>query len=108
MKIRFSQNTINLNFSRGSSVQGLADVLSADPSFSSQVDAIRLVEVEGVLYTIDNRRLAAFQVAGVPVPFRMATPAEVAGSGFKFTSTTGGTSVQVVWPGWYAPRVQGQ
>ena len=38
---------------------------------------IRLVEREGHLISIDNRRLEAFRRAGVDVPTRMATPAEI-------------------------------
>jgi hypothetical protein len=41
------------------------------------VPAIRLVEREGNLITIDNRRLEAFRQAGIDVPTRMASPAEI-------------------------------
>ena len=59
------------------------------------VEPIRIFERDGQWYSLDNRRLLAFQNAGVEVPYRVATPAEVAAEGFKMTSTNGGASVRV-------------
>jgi hypothetical protein len=41
------------------------------------------------------RRLAAFQQAGVDVPYRLATPQEIAAEGWKFTTTNDGTSILI-------------
>lgn len=43
---------------------------------------------------MDNRRLAAFQEAGVDIPYRMATPQEIA-KGWKFTTQNDGTSILI-------------
>lgn len=44
---------------------------------TASLKPIRLVERSGNLISIDNRRLQAFRQAGVDVPTRMATPAEI-------------------------------
>jgi hypothetical protein len=54
-----------------------------------------LVNKDGQLFTLDNRRLAAFQQAGVPVPFQMATPEQAAAQAWKFTTQNGGTSIRI-------------
>ena len=41
------------------------------------MEPIRLVERDGHLVSIDNRRLQAFREAGKDIPTRMATPQEV-------------------------------
>jgi hypothetical protein len=53
------------------------------------------VERDGQLFTLDNRRLEAFRRAGVPIPWRMATPEEIEEESFKFTTKNGGISVKV-------------
>jgi hypothetical protein len=53
------------------------------------------VERDGVYFTLDNRRLEAFRRAGVPIPWRLATPEEVEADAFKFTTRNGGVSVRV-------------
>ena len=53
----------------------------------------------GHWFTLDNRRLVAFQQAGVNIPFRMATPAEVAAEAWKLTTTNGGASI-IIRQGW--------
>jgi hypothetical protein len=47
------------------------------------------------MFTLDNRRLVAFQEAGVGVPFRMATQREITKDAFKFTTRNNGTSIQL-------------
>jgi hypothetical protein len=59
------------------------------------VPPIRLVEKDGQLFTLDNRRLEAFRRAGVAVPYRMATTEEAAAEAWKFTTQNGGTTMRV-------------
>jgi hypothetical protein len=62
--VKFTQPTISQNFSDGGTVNGLMNsLLSGLPADS--VPTIRVVTYEGDLYSLDNRRLAAFQAAGV-------------------------------------------
>jgi hypothetical protein len=50
----------------------------------------------GELWSLDNRRLWDFKEAGVNVPFRMATPSEIAWEwSSKFTTATQGLSIYV-------------
>jgi len=57
------------------------------------VKPIRVFEQEGQLYSLDNRRLFAGQFADAELPFRWATPEEVADESWKFTSSNGGIGI---------------
>jgi hypothetical protein len=88
--VRFTQDSIGATFKNGQSINDVAAALRASggEKLASQFPAIRLVEHEGQLFTLDNRRLAAFSAAGRQVPFRMATPAEISAEwSSKFTTT---------------------
>jgi hypothetical protein len=62
----------------------------------NDVPAIRIFERDGAIYTLDNRRLYSFQQAELDnIPFRWATPQEIANEAWKFSTTNGGTSIQV-------------
>ena len=58
---------------------------------------IRLFEQNGKLYSLDNRRLFAGQYSGVKLPYRMATPAEIAAR--NQTQIFDGTSIMIRFPG---------
>ena len=77
-KIRFSQNSIKGTFRDGRSIDDLVKGLRDGSIKPSDVPAIRTVERKGQLISIDNRRLAAFKEAGVPIRTRPATTAEIA------------------------------
>lgn len=96
-KIRFSQNDIGSTFKDGRSIEELAQGLRAGTIKPGDVEPIGLVVKDGHLFTLDNRRLWAFQQAGMDVPCRMATPQEAAKavSRNKFSTRNGGTSVRV-------------
>jgi hypothetical protein len=93
-EIRFSQSSIGRRFSDGREVAELAEGLQSGSIDPANVDPIRLVERDGKLYTLDNRRLEAFRRAGKFVPYRMATEEEVAREGWKFTTTNDGATVR--------------
>ena len=93
--IRFSQDSVGANFrppygSMDVFSAGLADG-SIDPS---TIDPIRIVEYQGRIYTLDNRRLYAFQQAGLDIPFRKldSIPSSQL---FKFTTQNQGTSTNI-------------
>jgi hypothetical protein len=73
----------------------MAGALRSGTLKADQVPAIRLVEKDGHLFTLDNRRLEAFRRAGVDVPYRMATPAEAAKEAWKFTTKNDGVSIRI-------------
>jgi len=75
--IRFSQDSIKGTFRDGRSVQDLAAGLKSGSIKPGDVPAIRTVERNGQLISIDNRRLSAFREAGVPIRTRPATAQEI-------------------------------
>jgi hypothetical protein len=93
--IRFSQDSTKATFGKGGSIQEMADALRSGTLKPDQVPAIRLVERDGQLFTLDNRRLEAFRRAGVDVQYRMATPDEAAREAWKFTTRNEGVSIRI-------------
>ncbi len=93
--VRFSQDSAGATFRDGRSVSDMSADLKSGALNPSDVPPIRLVDQGGELFTLDNRRLIAFQDAGVQVPYRMATASEITKDAFKFTSQNGGTSIQL-------------
>jgi hypothetical protein len=59
------------------------------------VPPIRLVEKNGIFYTLDNRRLEAFRRAEIEVPYRMATPREITREAQKFDQDAAGTTIRI-------------
>ncbi len=98
--IRFSQDSIRAGFKDASlgGIDDLAAGLKNGTIKPSSIEPIRLVERKGNLISIDNRRLEAFPRAGVDVPTRMATPAEVRQAtqqGKLSAGELGGTTIKV-------------
>lgn len=93
--IRFSQSSIKGTFGSGRSVNGLADDLRSGAVQAGDVPAIRLAPRNGNYFTLDNGRLAAFQDAGVDVPYRLATADEIAAESWKFTTRNDGLSIRI-------------
>lgn len=58
--IRFSQDSISARFKDGTSVDDLLQGLKSGKINPNDVPAIRIFEKEGVIYTLDNGRLYAF------------------------------------------------
>jgi RHS repeat-associated protein len=90
--VRFSQDSVKGEFRNGTTLNEAIGALRAGGAeAAASYPPIRLFEREGMLFTLDNRRLLVFSQAGLPVPFRMATTAEVAaetaGPFSKFTTT---------------------
>ena len=93
--VRFSQDSISATFKAGGSIADLAAGLQNGTINPNDIPPIRLVNNNGTLFTLDNRRLAAFQQAGVPIPYQMATPEEAAAQAWKFTTQNGGVSIRI-------------
>jgi hypothetical protein len=101
--IRFSQSSVSPNFSAGGSIDDMAAGLRNGSVVPGDVPQIRVFESNGQWMTLDNRRLVAFQQAGVEVPYRLATAEEIAAEAWKITTTNGGTSITIrqgggTWP----------
>ena len=93
-KIRYSQNSIKSEFKNGSSIDDLAKQLKEGKIDPSKVDPIRIVEKDGKIFSLDNRRLKAFQDAGVEVPYKKLD-AIPKGEEFKFTTKNEGVDIIV-------------
>ncbi len=94
-RVRFSQSSIKGVFANGDTIAELAEGLRNKTVNPAGIPPIRLVERDGQLFTLDNRRLEAFRRAGINIPYRMATPGEVDEEEWKFTTRNGGISVRV-------------
>src|SRR5438105_2570568 len=94
-EVRFTQNSIRYRFSDGRTIDDLAEALKTASVDPEEVPPLRLVLKNGLYYCLDNRRLEAFRRARVPMPFRMATPEEVAEESWKFTTRNEGVSVRI-------------
>ncbi|WP_207896565.1 hypothetical protein, partial [Flaviaesturariibacter flavus] len=90
--VRFSQNSISEKFKGGTSVDDLVVRLKSGEMMN--IPPIRIVEKGGKIFTLDNRRLHAFQKAGIEIPYVKLTeiPAK---ENFKFTTQNNGTSIEV-------------
>jgi RHS repeat-associated protein len=95
-QVRFTQNSISSSFKQGGTVGGLAEGLKVGAVSAEKVPAIRVVEMNGKLYSLDNRRLEAFRRAGVSPRFEVIplNQAEKELS-WKFTTKNDGESVRV-------------
>ena len=93
--VRFSQSSIRNKFGSGGSINELVTGLKNGTIKPGDIPAIRLVEKDGHLFTLDNRRLEAFRQADMPIPYRMATPEEISLEGWKFTTKNGGVSIRI-------------
>ena len=63
--VRFSQPTISQNFRNNATLHDLIQGLRSGKVGVNDIPTIRVVEYEGNLITLDNRRLAAFQSAKI-------------------------------------------
>ena len=69
-KIRFSQDSVSSHFRPPhGSVQEFISKLKTGAIKSADIEPIRIVEKNGKVYTLDNRRLYAFQQAGVEIQY---------------------------------------
>lgn len=94
--VRFSQDSISYFFKNGDSIDDLADGLRSGKILPSDVPPIRLAQnSDGLLFTLDNRRLEAFRRAGTDIPFVLATADEVAAEAWKFTTRTLGETIRI-------------
>lgn len=94
-RIRFSQDSAGENFRRPyGSVDDFTSDLSSKNIDQNSVSPIRLVEKDGMVFTLDNRRLYAYQKANVEVPYQKleAIPKREL---FKFTTKNDGASISI-------------
>ncbi len=105
--IKFSQDSVSWAFKdkRLGTIGRLRRKLQSgwNPRTDPTFDSIAVTRRGGKWVTLDNRRLVAAQMAGKPIPCRLATDDEVSQAKDKFTSTNGGTSIDIRGVGTWKP-----
>lgn len=78
-------------------VLGNAEALKSGALKATDLPEIRIwKDVDGKLWTLDHRRLAAYRIAELDrVPFKWASDEEIANQMWKMTTKTNGTSVNL-------------
>lgn len=94
--VNFMQSSIK-NLTGEHTVLGNAEALKNGTLQATDSPEIQIwQDVDGKLWTLDHRRLAAFRIAELDsVPFRWATDEEIAGQMWKTTTKTNGTSIKL-------------
>lgn len=72
----------------------LIDGLKDGSISPNDIPAIQIVEKDGLIFTLDNRRLNAFQEAGVNINFQKLDKIPKK-ERFKFTTENNGTSIDI-------------
>ena len=76
-------------------LKSLIDDLKSGKVTTNDLPAIRTFERDGKIFSLDNRRLKAFQEAGVPIRTKPTTVDEIANEAFTFTSKSEGASIRI-------------
>jgi hypothetical protein len=95
IRIRFSQGEISPSFKPPyGSIDDFIDGLKSGAINPSSIKPVRIVEKDGQIYSLDNRRLHGFQEADIDIPFTKldAIPKR---QQFKFDTPNEGTSIIV-------------
>ncbi|MET4682543.1 hypothetical protein [Brevundimonas faecalis] len=93
--IRFSQDSAGASFKPPfGSVDDFATGLANKSIDPRTVSPIRIADKEGMIFTLDNRRLYAFQKAGIEIPYQKldSIPKREL---FKFTTQNNGESILI-------------
>jgi filamentous hemagglutinin len=82
-------------FKDGTSLQDTIGALTSGVISPADLPPIRVYEQDGLVYTLDNRRLFATYQAGTQVNIIPATAQEVSSQGWKFTTPNQGCIICV-------------
>lgn len=84
------------HFSDGKVLQTTIDDLKSGKLSPADLPAVRVFEKDGLIYSLDNRRVLAASAAGVPIKIVPATEAEIAAEiGRKMTTPNNGSIICV-------------
>ena len=98
--VRFTRDSAGKSFKDGRSVMDLATGLSDGSVDPSSLPPIRIFNDEqGVLRSLDNRRLFAGQYADVELPYQWATPSEIASRSMTYVQNGDGITIRGI--GWF-------
>ena len=95
-KVRFTQDSIAAEFSDGGSVFDMIKKLRDGSINSESFPPIKIFVKDGVFYSVDNRRLFAFQQANLPIKYEIIiNPQMFIRQAFKFTTLNDGREIIV-------------
>ena len=93
--VRFTQDSIANKFIEyGTLKETIAELKSGELS-PDVFDPIRVFEVNGMIFSLDNRRLFVFQQAELQIMTIPATSEEIINDSFKFTTRNCGKTIRV-------------
>ena len=92
-QIRFTQDSIANKFKNDQGLQGVVDRLKNGSISPEDFPPIRVFKKDGLVYSLDNRRLLAASQAGVPVKIVPATAEEILKESWKFTTNNQGSII---------------
>jgi hypothetical protein len=93
-RIRFSQDSINNRFKPPYENQTLKDFTALIKEGTIKTEPIRIVEKDGKIFALDNRRLYSYQQAGLEINYNKLSSVPKRQL-FKFTTQNDGVSVTV-------------
>jgi hypothetical protein len=94
--IRFSQSSIKSEFKDGGTIDNLTKGLINGKIRPKDVSPIRIVEYKGNIYTLDNRRLKAFQDANMKIRYTKLDYENLPQKEKdKFTTKNNGSSIKI-------------
>ncbi len=93
--IRFTQDSISPTFKNKQTIQPLVNDLKSGKINTDDIPPIRIFEKGGKTFTLDNRRLKAFQESNVPIRTIKAMPKEISDEAWKFTTKTNGLTIKI-------------
>ncbi|SDX78497.1 Haemagluttinin repeat-containing protein [Pseudomonas syringae] len=94
--IRFTQDSVKNSFTDEKALQTTIDDLKSGKVSPADLPAVRVFEKDGLVYSLDNRRVLAASAAGVPIKIVPATEAEIAREiGRKMTTPNNGSIICV-------------
>jgi len=94
--IRFSQESIRKTFKNGKSFSGMTSDLKSGKLNPKDVKPIRIVEKGGKIFTLDNRRLKAFQDANIDIPYQKVDYNKLPERELqKFTTENNGKTIRI-------------
>ena len=91
--IRFSQNSVRQTFSNGNRIDDVAFGLKNGTI--GDLQPVRVFQRNGLTYTLDNRRLVSYSLAGRSIPTIPATPAQIARDAYKFNPIQNGQFIKI-------------
>ncbi|MBI4359970.1 MAG: RHS repeat-associated core domain-containing protein [Candidatus Jacksonbacteria bacterium] len=99
-KIRFTQDSAS-NMIRGADgkmypLENLIQGLKKGSTKATDIPPVKLFEkTDGTIWSLDNRRLKAFQKADIKIPYKAATQQEIIKGADKMTSKNSGKSIKI-------------